>query len=126
MPDHRHELAITVVRRGADCDAWIDWVTKTGWSAGDPLPDCKGKRRAFHQQVFHRTRGTALRAVTLSSETQLVSDGGWLRAAVMGANDGIVSTANPRRKPSTSAFKDYRVRVSMPDDGAVPQRHAAN
>ncbi|MBD3773139.1 MAG: VIT family protein [Rhodobacteraceae bacterium] len=35
-----------------------------------------------------------MRAVTLHPETHLVSRIGWLRAAVLGANDGIVSTAS--------------------------------
>jgi VIT1/CCC1 family predicted Fe2+/Mn2+ transporter len=35
-----------------------------------------------------------MRAVTLHHETHLVSRIGWLRAAVLGANDGIVSTAS--------------------------------
>ena len=35
-----------------------------------------------------------MRAVTPHPETHLVSRVGWLRAAVMGANDGIVSTAS--------------------------------
>lgn len=35
-----------------------------------------------------------MRAVTLHPEAHLVSRIGWLRAAVLGANDGIVSTAS--------------------------------
>jgi VIT1/CCC1 family predicted Fe2+/Mn2+ transporter len=35
-----------------------------------------------------------MRSVTLHPETHLVSRIGWLRAAVLGANDGIVSTAS--------------------------------
>jgi len=35
-----------------------------------------------------------MRAVTLHPETHLVSRIGWMRAAVLGANDGIVSTAS--------------------------------
>ena len=35
-----------------------------------------------------------MRSVTLHTETHLVSRIGWLRAAVLGANDGIVSTAS--------------------------------
>ena len=35
-----------------------------------------------------------MRAVTSHPETHLVSRIGWLRAAVLGANDGIVSTAS--------------------------------
>jgi VIT1/CCC1 family predicted Fe2+/Mn2+ transporter len=35
-----------------------------------------------------------MRALTLHPETHLVSRIGWLRAAVLGANDGIVSTAS--------------------------------
>lgn len=35
-----------------------------------------------------------MRAVSLHPETHLVSRIGWLRAAVLGANDGIVSTAS--------------------------------
>ena len=35
-----------------------------------------------------------MRAVTLHPETHLVARIGWLRAAVLGANDGIVSTAS--------------------------------
>jgi VIT1/CCC1 family predicted Fe2+/Mn2+ transporter len=35
-----------------------------------------------------------MRAVTLHPETHLVSRIGWLRPAVLGANDGIVPTAS--------------------------------
>jgi hypothetical protein len=41
-----------------------------------------------------------MRAVTLHPETHLVSRIGWLRAAVLGANDGIVSTAVSCASPS--------------------------